>query len=201
MAAVSSPGDGLGRCVLVPIKSFAAAKGRLRDVLDEGERRALVQSMARHVLDAAVPLPVYVACDDPEVAAFADEAGATVAWTPGLGLNGAVAATIAHLGGLGASYVTVVHADLPFAAAIGQLEDHEGVTLAPDRHRRGTNLLRVPALAGFAPRFGRDSFRRHQVECERLALRCTIVDRDDLAFDVDTPSDLEVLRTRRGGTP
>jgi 2-phospho-L-lactate guanylyltransferase len=201
VAAESSPGEGLGRCVLVPIKSFAAAKGRLREVLGEVERRALVTTMARRVLAAAAPLPVYVACDDHDVAAFADAAGATVAWTPGLGLNGAVAATIAHLAGLGATYVTVVHADLPFAHGIGELEHHEGVTIAPDRHHRGTNLLRVPVGAGFAPHFGRDSLRRHQLECEHRGLPCTIVDRDDLAFDVDLPSDLEVLQTRRGGTP
>ena len=186
---------------LVPIKAFAAAKGRLAPVLDADGRVRLVRSMAAHVLEACAPLPVVVACDDRDVAAFAEEHGATVSWTPGLGLNGAVEATVAHLAGLGAQYVTIVHADLPLCEAIGTLEHTDGVTLAPDRHRRGTNLLRIPAASGFSTRFGRDSLRRHLDECERHGLEATVLDRDDLAFDVDVPADLDELRTRHGGTP
>jgi len=187
--------------VLVPIKAFAAAKGRLGAVLDDVARGELVRAMAAHVLAAAAPLPVCVACDDPEVAAFAESLGAEVSWTPGLGLNGAVEAGVAHLASLGAAYVTVVHADLPLATGIGALAHEDGVTIAPDRQRRGTNLLRVPTAVAFTMRFGRDSLRQHLEECERLGLRVTILDRDDLAFDIDVPRDLAELTTRNGGTP
>lgn len=187
--------------VLVPIKAFSAAKGRLGAVLDAPARRELVREMAAHVLAAAAPLPVCVACDDHEVAAFAESAGATVSWSPGLGLNGAVELGVAHLAALGASYVTVVHADLPLASGIGVLEHRDGVTIAPDRARRGTNLLRVPASLAFEMHFGRDSFRAHLEECARLDLPVHVLERDDLAFDVDVPRDLEELVTRSGGTP
>ena len=187
--------------MLVPIKAFAAAKGRLGAVLDDVARGELVRSMAAHVLAAAAPLPVCVACDDPEVAAFAESLGADVSWTPGLGLNGAVEAGVAHLASLGAAYVTVVHADLPLATGIGTLAHEDGVTVAPDRQRRGTNLLRVPTAVAFTMRFGRDSLRAHLEECERLGLRVTMLDRDDLAFDIDVPRDLAELTTRFGGTP
>jgi 2-phospho-L-lactate/phosphoenolpyruvate guanylyltransferase len=213
VAAVPAPAAGHERCVLVPIKSFAAAKGRLSSVLGDHERRELVATMAANVLSASAPLPVWVACDDEEVAAFARAHGATVAWTPGLGLNGAVAATVALLAHEGAAFVTVVHADLPLASGIGALEHHDGVTIAPDRHGRGTNLLRVPTHGGVVPRFGRDSFRRHLEECARHDLVVTVLEREDLSFDVDVPEDLADLRrhderwtrtdlrTRNGGTP
>lgn len=200
---MAAGGDDAGRVdtrVLVPIKAFSAAKGRLGTVLASPDRAALVRSMAAHVLAAAAPLPVCVACDDPEVAAFAESHGASVSWTPGLGLNGAVEAGVAHLAGLGATYVTVVHADLPLAVAIGSLEYVDGVTIAPDRARRGTNLLRVPTGSTFTMRFGHDSFRKHLDECDRRGLAAVVLDREDLAFDVDVPGDLTELETRNGGT-
>lgn len=186
--------------VLVPIKAFSSAKGRLGSVLDGAGRVELVRSMAAHVLAAAAPLPVCVACDDPEVAAFAESLGAGVAWTPGLGLNGAIEAGVAHLASLGADYVTVVHADLPLATGIGSLAHTTGATIAPDRSRRGTNLLRVPTSVRFTMRFGRDSFRAHLGECERLGLAVQVLEREDLAFDIDVPRDLVELATRDGGT-
>jgi 2-phospho-L-lactate guanylyltransferase len=187
--------------VLVPIKAFRMAKRRLEHVLDEPERTDLVRAMAAHVLAAANPLPVCVACDDHGVADFAEEHGALVCWTPGLGLNGAVEAGVSSLAERGAAYVTVVHGDLPTASGIGALEHFDGVTIAPDRRRTGTNLLRVPTESGFTMRFGRDSLRAHLAECEQRGLGVWILDRDDLAFDVDEPEDLARLPERNRGTP
>lgn len=189
------------RWVLVPIKAFSAAKARLGPVLGAPERARLAEAMAERVLHAAAPLPVAVACDDHDVAAFAEAHGSLVLWTPGLGLNGAVMAGLERLQGEGAAYVTVVHADLPLAADVGSLAHHDGVTIAPDRRRVGTNLLRVPTSAGFCVQFGRDSFARHLEECERLGLAVLVLEREDLAFDVDEPGDLAELGTRNGGTP
>jgi 2-phospho-L-lactate/phosphoenolpyruvate guanylyltransferase len=201
VAARRAATDPQDHRVLVPIKAFSMAKGRLGTVLDDDARGELVRSMAANVLAAAAPLPVCVACDDDEVAAFAEALGAAVSWTPGLGLNGAVEAGVAHLASLGADYVTVVHADLPLASGIGVLARSDGVTIAPDRRHRGTNLLRVPTSVHFTMRFGRDSLRAHLGECERLGLPVEVLDREDLAFDVDVPRDLVELATRDGGTP
>ena len=57
--------------VLVPVKAFAAAKGRLAGVLDGPGRAALARSMAEVVVAAAAPLPVVVVCDDDDVAVAA----------------------------------------------------------------------------------------------------------------------------------
>jgi 2-phospho-L-lactate/phosphoenolpyruvate guanylyltransferase len=189
------------RWVLVPVKAFSVAKERLGTVLDASARARLSASMAAGVLRAAAPLPVCVACDDDEVAAFAEANGASVAWTPGLGLNGAVERGVELLTQRGAAYVTIVHGDLPNAVGIGAIEHFDGVTIAPDRARKGTNLLRVPTDTPFTMQFGRGSLDRHLAECSRRDLECLVLRRDDLAFDVDLPQDLAELGTRIGGTP
>lgn len=187
--------------MLVPIKAFSAAKMRLRPVLGDEARAQLAAEMARRVLEAAAPLPTCVACDDDEVAAFAVAHGASVAWTPGLGLNGAVTAGVAQLAALGASFVTVVHADLPHARDIGGLAEFDGVTIAPNRRRDGTNLIRLPAALDFTMQFGPGSFDRHVAECERLGVAVHVLERDDLAFDVDVPEDLDDMPERTRGAP
>ena len=59
------------RAVLVPVKAFSEAKGRLDTALNDAERAALAAAMADRVLAAAFPLPIVVVCDDNEVAAWA----------------------------------------------------------------------------------------------------------------------------------
>jgi len=83
--------------VVVPVKAFTAAKVRLAGTLEPAERADLARRMAEVVLAAAPPLPAIVVCDDNEVRAWAEAAGARVVWCPGRGLNGAVADGVAAL--------------------------------------------------------------------------------------------------------
>lgn len=182
--------------VLVPVKSFASAKLRLAPALGAGERARLARSLATGVVRAASPLPVAVACDDEEVATWAAGEGAAVCWTPGLGLNGAVAAGVTFLAERGATRVVVAHGDLPFATELAALATGEGVTLVPDRHERGTNVCVVPSRAGFAFAYGPGSFLRHQAEAARLGLPLTVVRSAALGLDVDEPEDLALARRR-----
>ena len=156
--------------VLVPVKAFANAKQRLADVLDPAARVALAMAMADTVLQAAGPLRAAVVCDDDEVRTWAEGQGAEVIWTPGLGLNGAVAAGVAHLARNGVDRVIVAHADLPLATELAWLADTDGVTLVPDRHRDGTNAACIPSDAGFSFAYGAGSFAAHRAEATRLGL-------------------------------
>lgn len=177
--------------MLVPVKAFTLAKARLAEVLDAEGRASLARTMAERVLAAAGSLPVTVACDDDEVAAWADAAGAAVAWTPGLGLNGAVAAGVEALGAQGFARVVVSHADLPHARDLGVVAVGEGVVAVPDRHDDGTNVLAVPTGAGFEFHYGPGSFAAHSAEAARLGLPLTVLRPPDLTWDVDVPADLE----------
>jgi 2-phospho-L-lactate/phosphoenolpyruvate guanylyltransferase len=176
--------------VLVPIKAFTRAKLRLAPALDAGARALLAEQMAGRVLAAAAPLPVTVVCDDGAVADWAVARGAAVVWTPGLGLNGAVQAGADALAAAGHLRVVVAHADLPLAEGFGRVTGGDGVVVVPDRHDDGTNVLTVPAGAGFTFAYGPGSFRRHLAEADRLGLGVEVRRIPELMWDVDLPADL-----------
>lgn len=180
--------------VLVPIKAFGLAKARLAPALAGPERAALARSMAEAVLAAAGELPVAVACEDEEVAAWARRRGASVVWAPGRGLNGAVEDGVTALARRGAEQVVVAHADIPGAHGLDRLPGFDGVTLVPDRRDDGTNVACVPARTGFRFAYGPGSLRRHRAEAGRLGLAVRIVREPLLAWDVDQPCDLSVCR-------
>jgi len=196
------PGLGLGpRAVLVPIKAFHEAKGRLDRALTASERSALARSMAAQVLEAALPLPVAVVCDDNDVADWARRRGALVVWEPGRGLNGAVEAGVDHLRAAGVTHVTVSHADLPKASGLAAVGMAPGITLVPDRYGNGTNVIALPADAGFRFSYGPGSFARHRAEAERLGLSLQVLDLPDLAWDVDEPGDMVPVAARGTAAP
>jgi len=196
-AVGSRPGDAvrptlLGpRAVLVPVKAFAEAKARLGAVLGDAARRRLVRQMAERVLAAAAPLEVAVVCDDTEVADWARQHGALVIWEPGRGLNGAVEAGVERLGAMGVEEVTVAHGDLPRATGLSALGPFDGVTLVPDRHHDGTNVIGLGVGKGFRFSYGPGSFSRHRAECDRLGLPVRVLEVPNLALDVDWPADLQ----------
>jgi 2-phospho-L-lactate guanylyltransferase len=186
-----APTAALGpAAVLVPVKSFSSAKQRLAPDLDPAARRSLAQAMAATVLQAAGPLPTAVVCDDDEVRTWAEAHGAEAIWTPGLGLNGAVEAGVAHLAGRGIDRVLVAHADLPLAHDLTWLFDGDNITLVPDRHSDGTNVAVLPTGCGFRFAYGPGSFARHQQEAGRIGLGVRVVRDPRLGWDVDLPADL-----------
>jgi 2-phospho-L-lactate guanylyltransferase len=146
--------------------------------------------MAARVLDAARPLPVAVVCDDNDVADWARARGALVVWEPGRGLNGAVEAGVDHLRTAGVMHVTVSHADLPRASGLAAVGSAPGITLVPDRYGNGTNVIALPADAGFRFSYGPGSYARHRAEAERLGLELRVLDLPDLAWDLDEPADV-----------
>lgn len=180
---------------MIPVKAFHAAKGRLATALDPAARAALARSMAEQVIHAAAPLPVTVVCDDTEVATWARRLGVSVAWTPGLGLDGAVEAGVRTVEAAGATRVVVAHADLPLARGLaslaqpGELEP-TSITLVPDRHGDGTNVVVLPAGCGFRFSYGPGSFGRHRAEARRRGLAALVVHDPHLGWDVDLPADL-----------
>lgn len=175
--------------VLVPVKAFAAAKRRLAHAVADHDRRRLARWMADGVIAAAAPLPVFVACDDDEVAAWAEGHGATVLWGPGLGLNGAIDHGIATVAGKGFDHVIVAHGDLPLPAALPTVAEPGTVVLVPDRRRDGTNVLARPCGITLPAEYGGGSFRRHLAAA--LASGAAVRVRRDpaLSIDVDTVAD------------
>ena len=179
--------------VLIPVKAFGAAKGRLAEVLDAEARADLARSMAALVVAAAAPLPVTVVCDDDDVDAWARSVGADVVRVEGPGLNRAVEAGMDALAADGVAMVVVAHADLPRATRLDHCAGFDGITLVPDRHHDGTPVAAVPTGTGFRFAYGSGSFAAHVAEAERLGLAWRSLLDPDLAWDVDGPDDLAAL--------
>ncbi|MBT6372417.1 MAG: 2-phospho-L-lactate guanylyltransferase [Acidimicrobiaceae bacterium] len=179
--------------VLIPMKAFADAKGRLAGAVDADGRADLARTMASTVVAAAAPLPVTVVCDDDGVDAWARSVGAAVIRVHGPGLNRAVEAGVAALAADGVSQVVIAHADLPRATRLDHCAATQGITLVPDRNLDGTPVLSVPTDAGFRFAYGPGSYAAHVAEAERLGLPWRSLHDPNLAFDVDDPADLEGL--------
>ena len=176
--------------ILIPVKSFDTAKARLAPVLGRGQRADLARAMAARVIAAGAAAPTWVVCDDEEVAEFARSHRAEVCWTPGLGLNGALAEALARAQRAGMAHAVIAHADLPFAADLPTLVRPGRAVLVPDRHRDGTNVMCLPTAVGFRPAYGPRSYERHRAEADRLGLSIETVDSPTLAWDVDRADDL-----------
>jgi 2-phospho-L-lactate guanylyltransferase len=176
--------------VLIPVKRFTAAKRRLAGILDVGQRAELARWLARRVVDASRPSPVFVACDDDDVAAWADDAGAEVLWSPGLGLNGAVDTGRATIAGKGFDHLVIAHSDIPLAHDLSALAVSGTVSVVPDGRRVGTNVLALPMAARIPASYGSGSFTRHLRLAMESGYRVEVRGDPQLALDVDNPDDL-----------
>jgi 2-phospho-L-lactate/phosphoenolpyruvate guanylyltransferase len=176
--------------VLIPVKSFSAAKARLSGRVDASSRRKLARWMAEQVVTAAHPLPVFVACDDDEVAEWADDLGASVLWGPGLGLNGAVDHGVATMAGKGVEHVVISHGDLPLASSLVDVARPDTVVLVPDRRRDGTNVLARPTAITLPATYGAGSFRRHLRHAMENDTQVMVRIDAALSLDLDTIGDL-----------
>ena len=182
--------------VIVPVKSFAVAKGRLASALGDTEREALARSCAERVIAAAAPSPVYVVCAGDDIAQWAGSLGARVVHQESPGLNGAVHDGWKQARADGADHVLVAHADLPLVTSFAHVPVAGAVTLVPDRHDDGTNVLSMPASADFALHYGPGSFVAHLEEMNLRGLPHHVLRDDNLALDLDTVDDLVELERR-----
>ena len=181
---------GVDPVVLVPVKAFAEAKARLAPVLSPTEREALARWTAERVIAAAGELRVYVACDDDGVAEWATTHGASVLWHPGVGLNAAVARSVADLRDRELQHVVVAHGDLPRPGALPTVSVAGAVTLVPDSRRDGTNVIALPTDAPFHFSYGPGSFHRHLAQAVAAGLPVAVRRDPLLSLDIDIPADL-----------
>jgi 2-phospho-L-lactate guanylyltransferase len=175
--------------VLIPIKAFHAAKGRLAGWLPDSDRARLARWMAERVVAAAAPLPTFVACDDDEVAAWAESLGAQVLWGPGLGLNGAIDQGVDTIAGKGTEHVIISHGDLPLAVDLSRLARRGRIVLVPDRRRDGTNVLSRPCDVTLPASYGGGSFGNHLAAALATGAPVTVCVDPRLSIDIDTIDD------------
>jgi 2-phospho-L-lactate guanylyltransferase len=188
---LAEPPDSAG-AVLIPVKAFNLAKGRLEGALDAHERADLAQAMATRLVTMQRNSTVAICCDDAEVHQWALSLGASVIWCPQTDLNGAVQLGFATVRTAGYRTVVCAHSDLPLAESLDWLFGWPGVTIVPDRHRTGSNVMAIPTALDFRFSYGAGSFHRHVVEALRHRSGLRIIHDDRLGWDVDRPDDLDV---------
>lgn len=202
------------RClVAVPIRSFHEPKTRLAGVMSPAEREEMARRLAGGVIAAlgsgdAAGLTVAVVTDDDEVERWARALGVDVVRSTEPGLDAAALAALRHAGSIGVAWTAVVHADLAAPAGLvdvlGRATSDDRIrtaTAVADRHAEGTNVLVVPTGTRFAFSYGPGSFERHRSAAAAIGLDFVGVHGDDLGWDVDTPAELDWLRSQPHGEP
>lgn len=180
--------------VIIPIKSFDAAKERLASALNATERHRLAMYTALRVVAAASPFSVFIVCNDDEVAEFAHQQGAVVVQQQGFGLNNAAREGLDAARNAGFAWGIIAHSDLPLATRFDHmLEESMSKTrigLVGDQIGDGTNVLVIATDNPFEFHYGPGSFGAHCREAIRRGYELRIIDDIALAVDIDTPADL-----------
>jgi 2-phospho-L-lactate guanylyltransferase len=194
------------RAIAVPVKQLGHGKSRLGSVLSPLERGALTLAMFEDVLDATLSLAgweTWVISADESVLEIALGRRARTIAEERPSLGAAIEQVEEEASGRGAEALAIVPADLPFvtgAALAAAVHTLAPVVVAPAADERGTNLLLRRPPAAIPSAFGPDSYRRHLQAAAERDLPIAVVERDELAIDLDDPGDiLTVLEARRPG--
>jgi 2-phospho-L-lactate guanylyltransferase len=194
------------RAIALPIKSLGDAKSRLSPLLSPLERGALALAMFEDVLDETLTLDgweTWVVSADESVLeiAMGRRAHGIVEDRPSL--RSAVHQIEEEAAARQVEALAILPADMPLVtsdALKAALHTLGPVVIAPSADERGTNLLLRRPPGAIPSRVGPDSFRRHLETAAEHGLPTAVVEREELAFDLDEPGDiLTVLEKRRPG--
>ncbi len=191
--------------VVVPVRAFDLGKSRLAQLFTPSERQTLARAMAEVVVAPASGTDWLVVCDDERIAAWARDRNAHPIHVSAHGLNASLdAARPDVLASSSADWIAVAHADLPLAhglvevvtAAVDGVDDQLTVFIAPDRHRDGSNVVVIPRRlwSSWEFRYGPESFAAHCAMANELGATVSVIDDPQLATDVDTVDDLDLVR-------
>ena len=189
---------------IIPVKRLDDAHGRLSEVLSTEQRAAIAQAL---FLDTLSKLLRCRNLDDLLIVTADDWVRRHSHWTGhevvvqdrDAGHSEAAAAGIEAAMNRGAERVALLPIDCPLLDPT-ELDEHLGRTprasIVPDRHRTGTNALVLTPPDAFPPAFGPDSCSRHVALARAARVSFNLATIDSLAFDLDTPEDLNELRDR-----
>jgi 2-phospho-L-lactate guanylyltransferase len=196
---------------LVPVKALRHSKSRLRPVLSDDHRQALVLAMLEDVLRLLAGVPAVattaVVSPDADVLAFARQLGAQPIEEPRKprGLNAALTFAADTLCGQGARSLLVLPVDVPLAtiadieAILNHMNANPSIVLCPSRSG-GTNALALRPPGTIPFRFGHRSSAAHQREARARGLPLRVLPLPSLALDIDHPHDLAAVLSHPNGT-
>ncbi len=195
---------------IMPLRDLASGKSRLRPILPDAWRQALLIALARRVLDALVESGVatrvaLIAPDPAIMARVSENRTVETLHQCDQGLNAALDVATQWAQSHAAEALLVLPADLPriTPAAIRMLvagiPPAPAVCLASDQIGDGTNALLVAPPGSMPWCFGAASFARHSTEARQRGLALATCDLPEFACDLDTPADLRDLALHWSG--
>lgn len=197
--------------LVVPAKRLSEAKSRLRHLLDDKAREALVLAMLTHVIRTALAARraagVAVITSDPRIAAEASACGARVIPDEGRALNASLEAAVRRPWLAAAEACMVLPGDLPDLTPeavdrlLAMIEAPGQMAVASDQHGLGTSALAWRGERFDAFRFGAGSFAAHQQAGRAAGFAVAARAHDPAFFDVDDPEGLSRVSGRRALRP
>jgi len=158
--------------VIIPAKPLSEAKSRLRSLLGDADREALVMDMLARVIDAAGSArqvaDVAVVTSDPRIERLAGTRGARCVADEGPDLNASLRGAMRHPDVARRAAWLILPGDLPHLTAhaidalLAGLESAGRMVVAPDQHLSGTNALAWRGAPFSRFQFGLDSFAAHR---------------------------------------
>lgn len=189
----------MGIRILIPAKCDGG-KTRLSPVMSACGRQQLCVDFLENTLKVALSVAeTMVIARDERCAVAARALGAAVLFDPSSDLNAALDAGRSST--TPCDGIVVCPIDLPWitSTTIRRLTDRaDAISVVPDRHLSGTNLLWIPApaLADFKFMFGPDSFAKHVEQGRQLGVAVETPVMEEAGFDVDSPEDFAIWNER-----
>ncbi len=194
------------RAIVLPVKTLHEAKSRLSPMLTPLERAALTLAMLEDVLDASLVMPgwaSWVISPDEAVLEVAATRGALPIAEEKPSLAAALHQVEDEAQARGLVALAVVLPDTPLLTPTGltrALHTLGPVVIGPSSDAEGTNLLLRRGPDAIPSHFGPDSFRKHLQAAAEMSIPASVVESEEIGFDLDLPGDiLTVLRARRKG--
>jgi 2-phospho-L-lactate guanylyltransferase len=193
-------------CLILPVKTFARAKTRLRTHLSDQARSALARELFLRALSVSLRCPsvalTYVVTNGDDVAELVrltDTHNRAVVLRdpePDVSLADLMDWALREAASRGSARALILMADLPAVetcdveALCSALDDYDCV-LVPDRRGHSTNALglRLP-FAGLTAFGQADSLAQHRARAHALGLHASVLANQRIAHDVDLPEDL-----------
>jgi 2-phospho-L-lactate guanylyltransferase len=194
----------MSSALIVPLRDFGTAKTRLSEFLSVEQRRRLAELCAHRVLDRGVRCPRIVVCDCDSVELWAHGSGAECVRVTEVGLNAALTAALPEIRQRHPnSDLVIAHGDIVDPLALDEILTSDDfapidVVIVPDRHRTGTNVLRLSTrvASDWVFAYGPGSFDRHRLQAAANGWSLHVLIDEGLATDLDTPDDLREERVR-----
>ncbi|WP_455645881.1 2-phospho-L-lactate guanylyltransferase [Methanosphaera sp.] len=186
---------------IIPVSSFNNSKTRLSPFLTEDERKQLLQSMLKDIVEGIKEevSEIIIISKDPEVLSYAKTLEISTLLEEKHErdhLNNAIIDAIKYVKeNYEDAKILILPSDIPLIEKknIDYLENNNNDFIISPSKGGGTNLLYINNQYDYKPLFGEFSFFKHVTEAKNKKMNINIYDSFYVSIDINTPQDLGEL--------